>query len=216
MLSASRSLPATVYKITNLLNGKFYIGVTTKSLRRRLTQHFAAATQRKKIINGAFSRAIRKWGAAAFVIEPIVECGSAELALEEEIRLIAELKPHYNSTSGGDGSAGHHKSAEARAKIGAVSRGNTHRQGKTHSAETVEILRQHGLSRKDLFASFSHLGPKASARPVECVNDYRRFESASAAARHYGVSKSAVIELCQGKNGRKTVGGRKFCYVEDA
>ena len=34
------------------------------------------------------------------------------------------------------------------------------------------------------------------------------------AARHYGVAKSSVIELCLGKKHRKTVGEKVFKYEE--
>jgi hypothetical protein len=61
----------------------------------------------------------------------------------------------------------------------------------------------------------SAAGPMKNARKVISVTDGISFPSASAAARHYNVSKSAVIELCLGKNNRKTVGGIKFKYVEE-
>lgn len=60
----------------------------------------------------------------------------------------------------------------------------------------------------------SAAGPMKSARSVRCLNDNRVFPSASSAASAYEVSRSAVIELCLGKNGRKTVGGYRFVYEE--
>lgn len=215
MRHASRPLSATVYKITNLLNGKFYIGVTTKALRLRLTQHFAAATQTKKNLNGAFQRAIRKYGRKAFVIEAMIECDSADVALSEEIRLIAELKPHYNSTKGGDGAAGVVFSSETRQKIGTASKGRTHRRGQKHSQETIERLRQLGHERAEIFAQYASMGPKASARAVICLDDGQQFESASAAAKHYGIAKSAVIEVCLRNPRRAQAGGRVFRYSDD-
>lgn len=56
-------------------------------------------------------------------------------------------------------------------------------------------------------------GPEKLSRQVVCITDGRAFESASAAARYYDVDRSAIIELCNGKRYRKTVGGRKFEYV---
>jgi hypothetical protein len=58
----------------------------------------------------------------------------------------------------------------------------------------------------------SAAGPMKNAKPVICLTDNNEFPSASAAASHYGVPKSAVIELCLGKNYRKTVSGMKFAY----
>jgi hypothetical protein len=55
-------------------------------------------------------------------------------------------------------------------------------------------------------------GPTSMAKKVICLDDGKIYISASEAARIYNVSKSALIELCLGKNGRKTVGGKRFCY----
>lgn len=55
-------------------------------------------------------------------------------------------------------------------------------------------------------------GPLRNARPVVCLDDGKFYESASAAARFYGVSKSAIIELCLGKNSRRAVSGKHFQY----
>lgn len=61
----------------------------------------------------------------------------------------------------------------------------------------------------------SAAGPTKLSRQVYSVTDDLYFPSASAAARHYNVAKSAVIELCLGKNNRRTVGGIIFKYVGD-
>jgi nitric oxide synthase oxygenase domain/subunit len=61
-----------------------------------------------------------------------------------------------------------------------------------------------------------HLGPKASSKPVICINDGQSFESASSAARYYNVPKSAVIEICLRKPHRKSIGGFSFKYAEVA
>lgn len=60
----------------------------------------------------------------------------------------------------------------------------------------------------------SAAGPMANARSVICLDDGKVFPSASAAAESYSVAKSAVIELCLGKNGRRTVGGFRFSYLD--
>ena len=74
-------------------------------------------------------------------------------------------------------------------------------------------MKNRGLKNKDKWATFARLGPKAMARRVECVSDGKQYESASAAAREYNVAKSALIELCLGKNYRQTVGGLVFRYI---
>lgn len=58
-------------------------------------------------------------------------------------------------------------------------------------------------------------GPIKLSKKVVCLDDGKQYPSASEAARVYNVARSAVIELCLGKNNRKTVGGFKFSYVKD-
>lgn len=62
----------------------------------------------------------------------------------------------------------------------------------------------------------SAAGPMSNARKVVCLDDGRRFDSASAAAKYYGASPSPIIELCLGQRGRKTVRGLRFAYALDA
>lgn len=59
-------------------------------------------------------------------------------------------------------------------------------------------------------------GPIKNSKRVICLDDLTIYPSASEAARQYNVAKSAVIELCLGKNNRKSVGGLKFKYVEES
>lgn len=59
-------------------------------------------------------------------------------------------------------------------------------------------------------------GPARLSKKVMCEDDGLIFPSASAAARNYKVCKSSLIELCLGTNGRISVGGLRFKYVEDA
>jgi group I intron endonuclease len=58
-------------------------------------------------------------------------------------------------------------------------------------------------------------GPKSLSKPVICVTNNECFPSASEAARFYSVSRSAVVELCLGKNNRKSVSGLVFRYAGD-
>lgn len=59
------------------------------------------------------------------------------------------------------------------------------------------------------------MGPAASSKRVICLNDELVYESASAAARFYGLDKSLVIEVCLRNPRRIAAGGRVFRYVGD-
>jgi len=131
-----------------------------------------------------------------------------------------------NLSSGGrGGSKGVKASEEKRKKISESLMGHkvSDEQKKKHSEtykknmteERREVLRQRGLQNADIFKKYQTLGPKASSKKVVCINDGMEFESASAAARFYKTAKSAIIELCNGQKGRKTVKGKVFAYLGD-
>ena len=82
-----------IYKITNKINGKFYIG-SSKDLVRRKKDHFRLL---KKGVNHSIllQRAVNKYGLDNFVFEVLVEC-SEELLFTIEQKLVDELKPEYN------------------------------------------------------------------------------------------------------------------------
>lgn len=91
-----------IYKITNMINGKFYIGASN-NVRRRLLEH---RTKRKTSGCKSISLAIKKYGKENFSFELIDECG-LEVLQEREVFWIAETKPKYNRCSGGKGCPGH-------------------------------------------------------------------------------------------------------------
>ena len=91
----------TIYKITNLINGKIYIGQTIQKLETRWKEH--CRHSRKKV--SAISSAIRKYGEDAFTVECVDTAVSIdELNTKEQqyIKQYASMAPiGYNLNSGG-------------------------------------------------------------------------------------------------------------------
>lgn len=85
-----------IYKITNLINGKIYVGKTTKSAEERFKRHF----YNHKTGNTYLYKSMRKHGFHNFIIETIEQTQNLN---EKEIFWISELSPEYNMTKGGDG-----------------------------------------------------------------------------------------------------------------
>ena len=86
-----------IYKITNKLNGKPYVGQTTRTLEERFLEHSKADSYP--------GRAIRKHGKENFSIEILVEC-QTQKELDEQERFFIEKfnckHPNgYNFTEGG-------------------------------------------------------------------------------------------------------------------
>ena len=92
-----------IYKITNLINGKLYIGKTSNSIKERWREH-------RNSINTANSwdrsiyQAIRKYGKENFSWEIIEECSKEELDNKEIywISYYNSYKNGYNQTTGGE------------------------------------------------------------------------------------------------------------------
>lgn len=82
-----------VYKATNLVNGKLYIGITSKpTIGRRWNEHVAIALGKKcNSPKKYFQRAIAKYGPENFKTEQIDEAMGLEAALEKEKDYILAL-----------------------------------------------------------------------------------------------------------------------------
>ena len=93
-----------IYKITNNLNQKNYIGKTTYSVEKRWKEHQRDAFK-EHLENRPLYKAIKKYGIENFSIEVIEECDISVLS-QREIYWIEEYHSFsngYNATLGGDG-----------------------------------------------------------------------------------------------------------------
>ncbi len=93
-----------IYKITNIVNNKSYIGLTTKSLEKRMQNHLYAISKDKGCpILGA---AIKKYGIENFKMSLIIICFDSDLGYYEKeyIKKYNTQAPHgYNILEGGIG-----------------------------------------------------------------------------------------------------------------
>lgn len=88
---------AVIYRATNSISGKSYIGFTRQSFESRKAQHFYHSKKTKS----KFYDAIRSYGWDAFVWEILLE----DATLEDERRLIEEhdtIRAGYNLKDGGN------------------------------------------------------------------------------------------------------------------
>lgn len=97
-----------IYKITNKINGKIYIGQTVKSLKERFQKHCWGTTEKDSYhLNMAIKKAIRKYGKQNFTIELIEEVEQNKLD-EREVYWISYYDSYnkgYNCTRGGQNGA---------------------------------------------------------------------------------------------------------------
>lgn len=170
-----------IYLITNIKNGKQYVGQTQRSIEERWSEHVRKA---KNHDNHHIGNAILKYGSKDFKIEEIGEASSQEKLDLLEIKTISRLntmRPNgYNLTEGGLGGSPSIETKEKirQSKLGAknpnyqkiwteeerehlskkTSGENNPFYGKKHSTETKKRLSEVAKSRE----VHPRLGKKAS------------------------------------------------------
>ena len=91
-----------IYKITNKINGKIYVGMTYRTIQERWKEHLNDCNRRRNE-NRPLYNAINKYGAENFVIEVIEETENPEEREKYWIEELGSFKYGYNATLGGDG-----------------------------------------------------------------------------------------------------------------
>lgn len=137
-----------IYKATNKVSGKSYIGQTIKTLKQRKREHLNEARRGDK--DFYFYRAIRKYGTENFVWLKLCECKSKnELDRMEKYYIVYydSFENGYNLTLGGEGTVGWCPSIEVRQKISIAKKGKMIGRknpfyGKKHSKETRQKMKE--------------------------------------------------------------------------
>lgn len=142
-----------IYRITNQINTKSYIGQTKYSLEKRWTQHKSAAKSGSEL---HFSKAIRKYPLETWNLEILETIDDPNILSEREIYWIGvynTFNDGYNSTSGGEcGSL----SEEGKLKISIANSGEKNgmygktspKKGTKLSTETIEKMKKSLKGRK--------------------------------------------------------------------
>ena len=94
-----------IYKLTNKVNNKVYIGQTKQTLEARWNQHLVYMRKKK---NTKISNALRKYGPENFILEILEETSDPKILNASECYWIAyynalDSKIGYNMTKGGTG-----------------------------------------------------------------------------------------------------------------
>lgn len=211
-----------VYKITNRINGKVYIGQTTRPLMVRWKQHCNPSNQNCI----ALHRAILKYGKENFTIEQIDVASDLNELNQKEIYWIKfynSIDPNkgYNLRIGGENGT---VSNETRVKLGKGNRGkkfseewrrkmSKSHKGVKHSAESyakgVETKRANGTYEK--IAKIAVINGKQSGKRVRCLETGIVYKSITDAAKANGLNRVNVSECVRGIH--KTCGGMRWEYV---
>lgn len=132
-----------VYKITNLVNGKLYIG-KTNNINNRWNSHCSEANLCRK--RYPLYLAMKKYGVENFKIEMLETLENEEKCFQRETYWIEFFKTNivkyghdfgYNLSDGGEGPSGHKDTPEQKKRKSIRQTGNNNNfYGKTHSKES--------------------------------------------------------------------------------
>jgi group I intron endonuclease len=193
-----------IYKLTNVVNGKEYVGLTKSTLKRRWYQHVHNAKNRSNHL----SKAIRKYGKDAFECQALCSCTCVEDAEEMERHFIAEydtLSNGYNMTRGGSaftGMPGERNSMYGKTHTPKVrqklAEGASKRfKGKTYEElygkkKAAELKQKRSEVWKGVWKGKDTSGiNNPRARPVSIRGI--EFSHGKAAAAHFGISPSTLV-----------------------
>ena len=195
-----------IYKITNLINGKLYIGQTVRSLGKRWHEHCYKPVDKRRISKPAISIAINKYGVENFKIEIIEICSSIdEMNLKEPfyIEKFNSLFPMgYNIELGGKNKKMHSSTRQKLSKIKSGSRlTESHKQ---------RIKESNHTSHSKLL-EMNQLSAKSQSIPIKCNETNIIYKSLNDAARSLNIEQSDISRQLQGK--RKKVKGMTFSRI---
>lgn len=133
---------AYIYKITNTINEKIYVGQTTGTIEDRWTKHWQEAYAFRS--DTIFARAIRKYGKENFIQEEIEFVELEEDLNDKEIFWIAELHStikdgNYNTSDGGSNSNTYKYKTEEEMEIIKDKIRKTKLGGKNPNASAIDV-----------------------------------------------------------------------------
>jgi group I intron endonuclease len=189
-----------IYKITNTLNGKVYIG-KTNDLYQRKHSHLSIA--RNGAINPLYRnngkynyihRAITKYGEDNFTFDIIDQNENEDIIFQLETHYISQFQSTnrtigYNLTTGGEGSSGRKQTETAKQKMREKATGRLH---------TDKTKQQMSADRSGEGCGHNVLTKEQIPEIIRLRNEERL--SYPKIGKMFGVSKTAIRKICIGKS----------------
>lgn len=212
-----------IYKVTNKINNKIYIGQTIFSLEERWYRHQIKAKLDKT--NNKFYNAINKYGIKNFYPEVIEECPEEELDNREKywITYYDSYNNGYNSTLGGEGTILYNHNEILKKLKNNPCLCEVAKEMGCCIGIVRKIARQYNISTLDGPVIIQqHLGQKVGQFDKKTDKLLNTFTTVREAARwcfdnNYSKDKRCngthINQVCQGK--RKTAYGFKWKYMYD-
>lgn len=225
-ISKNIELSYFVYKHTNLVNGKVYIGITSRLPEKRWGRN--GCNYRS---NHHFYNAILKYGWDSGFSHEILYSGLTKENAEEYerdlIRHFNSANPEYGYNIALGGNSVGKMSDATKKKISASNKGK--RRTLEQRKKMSDIAKESSLERSERFRKIrvnfknwndgvvfteeqKDLIKGNTYRPVYCSELNRTFKSISFAARELDLYPELICQVCMGR--RKTTGGYHFEYAK--
>lgn len=201
---------AYIYKITNDINDKIYIGKTEFSIEKRWKEH--CKDRLKNYENRPLYSAMNKYGVEHFHIEMIEETDCPEEKERYWIEYYGSFKKGYNATKGGDGKP--YLDYELICKV------YNETKNVTKTSEIIGcsrdqvrlILDKNGINEQIRRENKAQNCQKPVARLDPKTNEILEvFSSIKEAYNKYPNTNKHIPSVCKGK--RKTCGGYGWKYL---
>lgn len=210
---------AYIYKVTNQINGKVYIGKTAKSdIQQRWKEH-QRDRQKDRCKDRPFYRALNKYGPENFSIEEIEQCDISILE-EREIYWINCYRSYvdwddcngYNATTGGDGKAWcDYDQVYSLWQEGKLIKEIAEEMG--YCVESVRnILVEKNVKKEERLERGKQSIRKRCAKLDPVTNEILTIYDSTAEVERANGNTKHIADVCNGK--RKTCKGYKWCYME--
>lgn len=205
---------AFIYKITNDINDKVYIGKTEKTVEQRFKEH-CRTSRRPEVGKRPLYAAMNKYGIEHFKVETIEETNSPE---EREQFWIKEYNSYgstgYNATKGGDGT----KYSDYNLIVSLWKQGLSGREISKKlgydSATIRAALQDNGISTEERHKQgFLKISKRVSMLDLKTNEVLKTFPSITDSLAYLNKSTDGaghISQVCRGK--RKSAYGYKWRY----
>ena len=183
----------SIYVVTNKLNGHQYVGLTTKTVAHRWSEHKTSAVMGCKTY---LYSALRKYGPEVFEVQEYFAVFNVEELSSIEREVIQALCPAYNQTNGGEHTRGRKHSPEAIERIRAKNIGIKRTEAQK------EVQRRISKERWDSNPEFREQCLAAAAKGRANIDQTKRIEAvrASASGREWTeASRAKLSASCMGR-----------------
>lgn len=213
-----------IYKITNTVNGKVYIG-KTKDPEKRWQRHlyFARAHKNRKLYDS-----MNHYGYETFQFEVIEACDDEEIDDRERYYIAqynaTDANYGYNTTAGGDGGdtfSNNPNKESLRRKFSEV------HKGFRHSEYSKSIMREKALKREpcsdetkrkisDSLKKYFNDNPEAYSKTIKVLQEYQQEHShPMLGKKHTTQAKLAMSSARKGKKYEEIMGKEKAIALSE-